>query len=324
MSESRINRNMGLDLVRATEASALVAARWMGMGQRDQPERLAGAAMLRALNLLNFNGRIVIGEEGRPGVVTALPSGLQVGNGRGLPVDVVADAIDGRRLLAQGRPNAIAVVAVSTSGSFWAPQPAIYMEKLVVNREVAPSLVPECLAAPAAWTLGLIARACGKPVRDMVIFVLDRPRHADLIAEIRAAGARVMLADDGDIFGAVLAADPHSPIDALMGIGGAAEGVTAACAVKALGGGMLARVAPQSPAEQAAVEAAGLDPHHVLSCDDLVRSEQVFFVATGITGGLLLHGVQFNGARATTNSLILRSETRTRRMIVAEHLLEPE
>lgn len=323
MTESRLNRNTGLDLVRATEAAALAAARWMGLGRREEADQAATAAMVEALNSLEFDGRIVCGEEGRDAIPEALIGGRSVGSGRGVAVDVVVDAIDGRRLLARGRPGAVAVAAVSTRGAMWSPSPAIYMDKLVVDRTVAPALVPECLDAPAAWTLGLIARAKGKSVRDLTVFVLERPRHAELIDEIRAAGARVMLADDGDISGAVLAASPDSPVDALMGIGGVAEGVIAACAVKALGGGMLGRLAPQSAAEAAAVAAAGLDTRRILSLNDLVNSNQIFFVATGITDGLLLQGVRFRGDRATTNSLILRSETRTRRLIFAEHLLEP-
>ena len=324
MPEQRLNRNIGLDLMRATEAAALAAARWMGLGLRQEAETSASTALARVLDKLDFDGVIVVGEEQRLGALNILPTGRRVGTGQGVAVDVLTDAIDGRRLLARGRPGAVSVAAVTLRGAIWSPGPAVYMEKIVVCRDVARALVPECLHAPAAWTLGLIARARGKAVRDLVIFVLERPRHTDLINEIRAAGARVMLADDGDIAGAVLAASPDGPVDALMGAGGAAEGVTAACAVKALGGGMLACIAPQSEAERAAVAAAGLDRKRILTCSDLVSSDQIFFVVTGITDGLLLKGAHFNGKRATTNSLILRSETRTRRTIVAEHLLESE
>ena len=323
MNEQRLSPNMGLDLVRATEAAALAAARWMGLGLRQEADTAASTAMAAALERLVIDGRIVIGEERRCGSQITLPTGRAVGTGRGLPVDVVVDAIDGRRQLAQGRPGAITVAAVSNRGGMWSPTPAAYMEKLIVNRQVAPALVPECLDAPAAWTLGLIGRAKAKPVRDLVVFVLERPRHADLIDEIRAAGARVMLADDGDVSGAVLAATPDGPVDALMGIGGASEGVIAACAVKALGGGMLARLAPQSDAERAALAEAELSQQRILTLDDLVLGDQIFFVVTGITDGLLLKGVHYAGDRADTNSLILRSETRTRRLIFAEHLLAP-
>ena len=321
MNEQQLSRNTGLDLVRATEASALAAARWMGLGLRQEADTAASAAMAAALEAVAIDGRIVIGEEGRRGRLVALTTGRAVGTGRGVPVDVVVDAIDGRRLLAQGRPGAITVAGVAARGAMWSPSPAAYLDKLVVNRTVAPHLVPECLDAPAAWTLGLIARAKGKAVRDLAIFVLERARHADLIAEIRAAGARVMLADDGDISGALLAASPDGPVDALMGIGGAAEGVTAACGVKSLGGGMLARLAPQSDEEREAVGGAGLDTRRIIGLDDLVASDQIFFVVTGITDGLLLKGVSYDGDRASTNSLILRSETRTRRLIFAEHLI---
>jgi fructose-1,6-bisphosphatase II len=322
MIEEQLSRNTGLDLVRATEAAALAAGRWMGLGLRHEADAAASAALAAALETVEIDGRIVIGEEGRRDGSVELTTARAVGTGRGLRVDVVVDAIDGRRLLAQGRPGAVAVAAVAARGAMWSPSPAAYLDKLVVNREVAPALVPECMDAPAAWTLGLIARAKRKTVRDLVIFVLERERHKDLIDEIRAAGARVMLADDGDISGALLAASPEGQVDALMGIGGAAEGVTAACGVKALGGGMLARLAPQSDAERAALADANLSLKHVIGLDDLVSSNQIFFVATGITDGLLLKGVRFAGERASTNSLILRSETRTRRTVFAEHLLD--
>jgi fructose-1,6-bisphosphatase II len=320
MTDLILNRNTGLDLVRATEAAALAAARLMGLGSRDDADQAATAAMAHALDTLDIDGRIVIGEEGRT-ASSDLISGRRVGSGRGMPVDLVADPIDGRRLVALGRAGAIAVAVIATRGAMWSPGPVAYMEKLVVNREAAAALVPECLDAPAAWTLALIARAKGKQVRDLVVFLLDRPRHSDLLDEIRAAGARVMLADDGDISGAVLAASPDSPVDMLMGVGGAAEGVIAACAVKSLGGAMLARLAPQRAEERAALAEAGLDQRRILSCDDLVMGQQIFFVATGITDGLLLSGVRYQGERATTNSLILRCETRTRRTIQAEHLV---
>jgi fructose-1,6-bisphosphatase II len=321
MSEARLHRNTGLDLVRATEAAAISAARWMGLGRRDEADQAASTAMLRALDSLEMDGRIVIGEDGRVDSFPELHAGRPVGTGRGVAVDVVVDPIDGRRLLACGRAGAISVAAVAAQGSMWSPSPAAYMEKLVVNRAAAAALVPECLDAPVAWTLALIARAKGKAVRDLVVFLLDRPRHSDMLDEIRAAGARVMLTDDGDISGAALAAAPDGPVDLLIGVGGAAEGVVAACAVKALGGGILARLAPQSAAERRALDTAGIDTRRILSCDDMVAGDQVFFVATGITDGLLLDGVGFAHDRASTNSLILRCETRTRRSIHAEHLI---
>lgn len=220
MSVTHLSRNTGLDLVRATEAAAISAGRWMGLGQQSEANAAAEHAMATTLDLLDFDGCIVVGEEGRLKTQSTLVSGRRVGRG-GLPVDVVVDPVDGLRLLAQGRSGAISVAAVAPRGALWSPAPAAYMEKLVVSRETAHALVPECLGAPAGWTLALIARILGKDIRDLVVFVLDRPRHVDLVNEIRAAGARVMLADDGDIAGAVLAAMPGGPVDVLMGVGGA-------------------------------------------------------------------------------------------------------
>jgi fructose-1,6-bisphosphatase II len=190
-----------------------------------------------------------------------------------------------------------------------------------VNAQVAAALVPECLDAPAAWTLALVARAKGKQVGNLTVFVLDRPRHADLIEEIRATGAHVMLRTEGDITGALLASSLHSGVDILMGIGGIIEGLITACAVKAMGGAMLGRLAPQSDKERTAIEAAGLDLEPILTCDELVSSDAVFFAATGITDGLLLSGVRYHEGYATSNSVILRGETGTRRLISTEHFL---
>ena len=238
-------RNLGLDLARMTEAAALQAGRWMGLGNRLKTDVAATQAMLERLNELEVDGCVVVGEEGRHDLGSPFQTGSRVGNGRGPEMDVLLDPIDGTRLVMEGRPGAISVMGMAPRGSLWSPAPGVYMEKIVVNRDVGGALVPECLDAPAAWTLALIARVKHKELRDLVVFVLDRPRHADLIEEIRIAGARVSLHSDGDIGGAILAATPGSNVDVLMGIGGVAEGVTAACAVKALGGSMLGRLSPQ-------------------------------------------------------------------------------
>jgi fructose-1,6-bisphosphatase II len=192
------------------------------------------------------------------------------------------------------------------------------MEKIVVSRHVGEALVDECMDAPVAWTLALVARLKGKSLPDMTVFVLDRPRHADLIEGIRSAGARVMLRSDGDISGALLAASPDDYIDLMVGIGGANEGLIAACAVKAMGGAMLARLAPQSEDEAKKVQQAGHELDRVLTCDDLVAENKLFFSTTGITDGMLLKGVRYRGAIAETQSLILRGETGTKRLINAE------
>ena len=315
-------RNLGLDLVRATEAAALAAGRWMGMGGGADADESAARAMLGVLNTLPIDGRVVIGEEGRTDTCPLPSTGQRVGTCQGPEVDLVVDPIDGRDLLARGHPGAMAVMAGAVRDGFWCPAPALYMDKIVVSSEVADALVPECMDAPAAWTLALIARVKGVPLSDLTVFVLDRPRHAHLVDEIRAAGVRVMLRTEGDIYGALLAATPGSGVDALMGIGGIPEGLIAACALKALGGAMLGRLAPQSAEERAGAEAAGLDLRRVLMTNELVAGRMVFFAATGITDGPLLSGVRYDGARARSNSLIMRGETGTRRTIVAEHLLE--
>jgi fructose-1,6-bisphosphatase II len=278
--------------------------------------------MFKSLNEINMDGHIVVGEEGRLGEHSPLDSGKSVGTGRGPKVDVAVDPIDGTGSVVRGRPGAISVVGVAPYGSMWAPTPAVYMDKIVVDHEAAQALVPECMDAPAAWTLALIARTKAKAVRDLQVIVLDRPRHHDLIEEIRDTGARVLLNTDGDTAGALVAASSQIGADVLMGIGGVPEGVTAACAVKAMGGAMLGRLAPQTQGEREAIKEAGLDLSKILTCDELVNSNEIFLSATGVTHGPLLSGVRYSGHMATTHSLLIRCETGTRRMIDAEHSTE--
>lgn len=311
----------GLGLVRCTEAAALAAGRWMGRGDRDGADHAAQEAMATALNLLPMSGRIISGEEGRLHTHSPLDSGLQVGTGEGPPLDVEVNAIDGAALVAKGKPGSLSAAALAPEGAFWRPGPAVYMAKLVVDRVVADALGPEALDAPVAWTLTAVARAKGKDIPDVGVFVINRPRHDQLIAELRKAGARVFLRGGGDISGALLAADAQAPIDLMLGVGGAAEGLLAACAVKALGGLMLGRVSPQSEEERLACLDAGLDLKQILSVDDMVTSDEVFFAATGITDGVLLEGVTYHGNTVDTHSLVLRYETGTRRIINTEHRL---
>jgi len=316
--EKQLYRNLGLDLARATEAAAIQAGRWMGLDKPDEADLDASRAMARVLHALEIDGTIIVGEEKKVGHPSILDSGERIGTGRGPAMDVVVDAIDGTLLLAKGHPDAIAVAGAAPKGSMWHPYPAIYMEKIVVDREVAPSLVPECLDAPAAWTLALIGRLKDKAVRDLVVFILDRPRHRDLIEEIRSAGARVLAREEGDIAGALMAASVKVNVDVLMGIGGVSEGTIAACAIKSLGGAMLGRLAPQSEEEREAVQKAGLDRKHIFSAEEMVSGEQVFFAATGITDGVLLSGVRYRKDQAQTESLVLRCETGSHRVIVAD------
>ena len=312
------SRNLGLDLVRVTEAAALAAGRWMGLGQRQGADQAATAAVLDALRAMGVEGCAVVGAEAGGRHVMTL---FDTVPDREVTLDVLSDPIDGVSLLSYGYPGAIAVIAAAPARAFRLIPAATYMEKLVVNADVAPALVPECVDAPAAWTLALIARALDKRIGNLTVFVLDRPRHADLIREVRATGAHVMLRAEGDITGALMAATRESGIDVLMGIGGFKEGVISACAIKALGGAILARLAPQSKSELDRLQQEGLGLGEVMTCDQLVEGEIVFFAVTGITDGPLLSGVRYRGNRATSNSMILRGETRTRRIIRAEHLL---
>lgn len=316
------SRNIGLDLVRVTEASAAAAGRWMGLGRVHEAHEAATKAMTEALSQIDIGGHIVIGEEGRLGEHSPLDSGERVGKG-GPAVDVIVDPIDGTKLVVGGLPGAISLVGVAPEGTMWSPPAeAAYMDKIVVDRDAAEALVPECLDAPAAWTLALVARAKMKAVRDLTVIVLNRPRHHDLIEEIRAAGARILLRPEGDAEGALEAALDDTGADILMGTGGVSEGVIAACAVKALGGGMLGRLAPQDPSERQAVIDAGFDPKQILTCKQLVRSDDIYFAATGITGGPVLRAIRYRGRYVETHSLLLRAATGTRRLIQAEHFLD--
>ena len=312
----------GLSLVRATEAAALVAGRWMGLGDSQAGDLQAQDAMAEALNLLPMRGSIVSGEESRLGSHSPLDSGSHVGTGNGPELDVEVNAIDGAKLVAEGKTGAMSVAAFAPPGSMWNLTPAAYMERIVVDRTVADALGPEALDAPPAWTLALVARKKNKAIRDLVVFVLDRPRHKGLIEEIRQAGARVYLQDGGDIGGALLAADPRGAVDLMAGIGGAAEGLITACAVKALGGGMLGRLAPQSESEKEACLAAGIDLKRIYTCNDMVLGDEVYFAATGITDSAILHGVRYHGDTVETQSLALRYQTGTRRLINTEHRIK--
>lgn len=314
------SRNIGLDLIRVTETAALAAGSWIGSGDFISAHRAATRAMADALNTLDMNGRIVLGEESRLGMDAPLRSGAMVGTGNGPDVDVIVDPIDGTDLLVKGIPGAISLVCIAPRDTVWAPRTAAYMEKIVVDSEAARVLVPQCLDAPAAWTLALIARAKNKAVRDLSVTILNRDRHQDLIEEIRTAGARVLLRTEGDAEGALTAVTRDSGVDILMGTGGAAQGVIAACAAKALGGGMLARLAPQSDDEKQDLDDQDdLDPNKIYTQDDMAKTDQLFFAATGITNSTLLTEMQFFSHYARTHSLLIRSETGTRRFIVAEH-----
>ncbi len=315
--ERTVDRNLALELARVTEAAALMAARHMGRGDKIAADQAAVDAMRSVLGTIDMDGIVVIGE-GAKDEAPMLFIGERVGTGREPAVDIAVDPIDGTRLLALGMPNAIAVVAVAERGTMLSSPDISYMRKIAVGAEAAGKID---INASAAENLGRIAEAKGRAVSDLTVVVLDRPRHEQMIEEIRATGARIRLIPDGDVAGAVMAATPGTGIDVLMGIGGAPEAVVAACAIKCIGGDMQCRRYPRNDAEQRIADEQGIDLVEVLSCGDLVASDNVFFAATGITDGELVRGVQYFGDGATTESLVMRSRTGTIRRIDATHRL---
>ncbi|WP_243310138.1 class II fructose-bisphosphatase [Fundidesulfovibrio agrisoli] len=309
------DRNLALELVRVTEAAALASARWLGKGDKNSGDQAAVDAMRLSFNSIQVQGVIVIGE-GEKDEAPMLFNGEAVGSGHGPAVDVAVDPVEGTRLLAYGRPNAISVVGLAPKGSMFDPGPSYYMQKLVVPHGARDSVD---LDAPVADNLKGVAKSLGKDVDDLVVFVLDKPRHQQLIADIRAAGARIQLHTDGDVAGSLMAIDPKDMVDVMMGTGGTPEGVLSACAIRALGGRMLARLDPQSDEERKALLDAGYDLKRVLTTEELVASEDTFFAATGISGGTWLEGVSFTGRGAVTHSLVLRGKTGTMRRIESHH-----
>lgn len=311
-------RNLALDIVRITEAAALSSARWLGRGDKNAGDGAAVDAMRNSFSALNIDGVVVIGE-GEKDEAPRLKNGEHVGTGRGVKLDVAVDPVEGTNLLAFGRPNAISVVSVAPQGSMFNPGPSFYMRKLVVPHE-ARGVID--LDAPVDVNLNAIAKAIGKNVQDLVVFVLDKPRHKDLIAKIRKVGARIQLQTDGDVAGALMATNPRSEVDCLFGIGGTPEGVISACAIKGMGGEILARLEPQSYVEKEAIEEAGIDLREILTTNSLVKSDDCFFAATGISGGDFLHGVRYESKNAVTHSLVIRGKTGTLRYVESYHNME--
>jgi fructose-1,6-bisphosphatase II len=310
-------RNVGLELVRVTEAAALNAARWMGRGDKIAVDDAAVQAMRAALDGVDMNGMVVIGE-GEKDEAPMLYIGEQVGNGTGPELDVAVDPVDGTTLLALGLPGAIAVVATAERGTMYAAPPGVYyMEKIVVGPTVA-SLID--LEAPIAENLARVAKARSCAISDIVVTVLDRPRHQPMMQQIREAGARIRLIRDGDVIAAIQVAMEHTnSVDVYMGTGGAPEAVLAAAAIKCLGGEILTRVWPRTEEERAKLLAEGIDLTRIYRTSDLVRGNDVSFAATGITTGDMLHGVEFVGTGAQTNSVMMRSRSGTVRYITAHH-----
>jgi fructose-1,6-bisphosphatase II len=309
------DRNLALELVRVTEAAALAAGRWMGRGDREAADRAAVEAMRLMLRSIDMDGVVVIGE-GEKDEAPMLYNGERIGNGRPPQVDVAVDPIDGTRLLALGRPGALAVIALSERGTMFSPGRIVYMHKLAVGPEAREVID---LDAPVVENLRRIARAKGKDVDDLTVVILDRERHADLIREVRAAGARIKLIPDGDVSAALMTAFPDSGIDLLIGIGGSPEGVIAAAALKCLGGELQARLWPRNEEERRFAVEMGYALHRILTADDLVRGDNIFFAATGITDGEILRGVRYTGTGARTHSLVMRSRSGTIRFVEAHH-----
>ena len=307
--------NLALDLVRVTEAAALACARWLGRGNKEAGDKAAVDAMRLSFNSLPIKGVVVIGE-GEKDQAPMLYNGESVGLGTGAALDIAVDPVEGTNLLAYGRPNAICVVGAAPAGTMYNPGPSYYMRKLVVPAAAQDAVD---LDAPVKENLEKIAKALGKDVDDLVVFVLDKPRHQRLIQSIREVGARIQLHRDGDVCGALMAVDPRSEVDVMMGTGGTPEGVLAACAIKGMGGQILARLEPQSYVEKEAIQSAGIDIRDTLTVDSLVRSDEVFFAATGISGGTFLPGVQYIGNGAITHSMVIRARTGSIRYIEAHH-----
>src|SRR6266436_7362143 len=311
------DRNLALELARVTEAAALAAGRWVGRGDKNGADGAAVSAMRQLISTVSMNGVVVIGE-GEKDKAPMLFNAEQVGDGTGPDCDVAVDPIDGTRLTANGMPDAIAVLAVSARGSMFDPSAVFYMSKLVTGPAAADVVDIE---APVAHNIGKVAKAKGCSPQDVTVVILDRPRHADLVSEVRAAGARIQLITDGDVAGAIMAARDGTGVDLLLGIGGTPEGIITACAIKCLGGVIQARLAPRDEAEREKALAAGHDLSHVLTTDDLVTSEDAFFAATGITDGELMAGVRFRAGGAATHSLVMRARSGTIRNIHSEHQL---
>jgi fructose-1,6-bisphosphatase II len=311
------DRNLALELVRVTEAAAMAAARWVGRGDKNGADGAAVNAMRQLINTVSMNGVVVIGE-GEKDHAPMLFNGEQVGDGSGPECDVAVDPIDGTRLTALGMPDAVSVIALSERGSMYDPSAVFYMEKLVTGPEAADVVDIE---APVKANIAAVAKAKHCSASDVTVVVLDRPRHEKLVKEIRESGARIKFITDGDVAGAIMAARGGTGIDLMLGIGGTPEGIIAACALKCLGGVIQGKLWPLDDAERQKAIGAGHDLDQVLTTDDLVRSDDVFFAATGITQGELMDGVRYRGGVAMTQSLVMRGRSGTIRKVESEHQL---
>src|ERR1700742_2140264 len=311
------NRNLALELARVTEAAALASARWVGRGDKNGADGAAVNAMRLLINSVSMKGVVVIGE-GEKDEAPMLFNGEEVGDGTGPACDVAVDPVDGTRLCANGSPDAVSVLAVSARGSMYDPSAVFYMNKLATGPEAA-GMVD--VSAPPEANIAAVARAKACSPHDVTVVILDRPRHAELIEQVRAAGARIKLITDGDVAGAIMAAREGTGVDLMLGVGGTPKGIIAACALKCLGGVIQGTLAPKDDEERQKALDAGHDLDRVLTTDELVSSDDVFFSATGITDGELMAGVRYKPGGANTHSLVMRARSGTIRSIKSEHSL---
>ena len=311
------DRNLALELVRTTEAAAMAAGRWMGRGDKNAADQAAVTAMRTMFNTIRMDGVVVIGE-GEKDEAPMLFNGERLGTGDPPQVDIAVDPIDGTRLTSLGLPGAIAVAAVAERGTLYNHGHIVYMNKIAVGPQAKGAV---SLDAPVKDNLRRVAKALGKDLNDLTVVVLDRPRHADLIRDIRSAGARIKLIPDGDVSGGLMTAVEDSGVDMLMGIGGSPEAVITACALKCLGGEIQCKLWPRDEEERKRALEVGLEVNRVFTTDDLVRGDNVFFVATGVTDGEWLTGVKYTGKGANTLSIVMRSRSGTVRMVEARHSL---
>jgi fructose-1,6-bisphosphatase II len=311
------DRNLALELVRVTEAAAMAAGRWVGRGDKNGADGAAVRAMRTLVSTVSMNGVVVIGE-GEKDEAPMLFNGERVGDGTGPEVDIAVDPIDGTTLTAKGMPNAIAVLAATERGAMFDPSAVFYMDKLVTGPEAADFVD---IDAPVSVNIRRVAKAKRATPEDVTVVILDRPRHEGIIKEIRDTGARIKLISDGDVAGSILALREGTGVDLLLGIGGTPEGIISACAVKCLGGTIQGKLWPKDDEERQRAIDAGHDLDRVLTTEDLVTGENVFFVATGITDGELLRGVRYRSETATTDSIVMRSKSGTVRRIDSEHRL---
>ena len=311
------DRNLAMELVRVTEAAAMAAARWVGRGDKNGGDAAAVDAMRQLIGSVSMKGVVVIGE-GEKDEAPMLYNGESVGDGNGPDCDVAVDPIDGTTLMANGMNNALAVMAVAERGTMYDPSAVFYMDKLVVGAEAADVVD---INRSVEDNVRAVAKAKQSRVEDVTVCILDRPRHAGIVREVREAGARIKLISDGDVAGAIMAIRPNTGVDMLLGIGGTPEGIITACSVKCASGTIQAKLWPRNDEERQRALDAGHDLDRVLTTADLVRSDNVFFVATGVTDGELLQGVRYRAGTASTHSLVMRSKSGTIRYVLSEHRL---